>query len=68
MVWVLMEVDLISSPLTSFCLCLIWLIRCPTYRQNTLRANIQKTLEEAIGCISDTRATQAKYLGFQNII
>ena len=38
------------------------------YRRNALRANFQKTLEEARGCISDTRATQAKYLGLQNNI
>ena len=39
-----------------------------TYRRNALRANFQKTLEEARGCISDTTATQAKYLGLQNNI
>ena len=39
-----------------------------TYRRNALRANFQKTLEEARGCISDTRETQAKYLGLQNNI
>ena len=38
------------------------------YRRNALRTNFQKTLEEARGCISDTRATQAKYLGLQNNI
>ena len=38
------------------------------YRWNALRTNFQKTLEEARGCISDTRATQAKYLGLQNNI
>ena len=38
------------------------------YRRNALSANFQKTLEEARGCISDTRATQAKYLGLQNNI
>ena len=36
------------------------------YRRNALKTNFQKTLEEARGCISDTRATQAKYLGLQN--
>ena len=36
------------------------------YRRNALRANFQKTLEEARGCISDTRAIQAKCLGLQN--
>ena len=36
------------------------------YRRNALRAYFQKTLEEAWGCISDTRAIQAKYLGLQN--
>ena len=38
------------------------------YRRNALRTNFQKTLKEARGCISDTRATQAKYLGLQNNI
>ena len=38
------------------------------YRRNALRTNFQKTLEEARGYISDTRATQAKYLGLQNNI
>ena len=38
------------------------------YRRNALRTNFQKTLEEARVCISDTRATQAKYLGLQNNI
>ena len=37
------------------------------YRRNALRTNFQKTLEESRGCISDTRAIQAKYLGLQNI-
>ena len=37
------------------------------YRRNALRTNFQKTLEETRGCISDTRATQAKDLGLQNI-
>ena len=37
-------------------------------RRNALRTNFQKTLKEARGCISDTRATQAKYLGLQNNI
>ena len=36
------------------------------YRRNALRANFQKTLEEARSCISDTRAIQAKCLGLQN--
>ena len=36
------------------------------YRRNALRANFQKTLEEARGCTSDTRAIQAKCLGLQN--
>ena len=38
------------------------------YRWNALRANFQKTFEEARGCISDTRAIQLKYLGLQNSI
>ena len=38
------------------------------YIRNVLRANFQKTLEKARGCTSDTRATQAKYLGLQNNI
>ena len=38
------------------------------YRRNALRANFQKTLEEARGYISDTRAIQAKCLGLQNNI
>ena len=38
------------------------------YRWNALRANFQKNLEEARGCISNTRATQAKYLRLQNNI
>ena len=38
------------------------------YRRNALRTNFQKTLEEARGCISDARATQAKYLGLQKNI
>ena len=38
------------------------------YRWNTLRTNFQKTLEEARGCISDTKAIQAKYLALQNNI
>ena len=38
------------------------------YRWNALRTNIQKTLEEARGCINDARVTQAKYLGLQNNI
>ena len=38
------------------------------YRRNALRINFQKTLEETRGCISDTRATQAKYLGLQSNI
>ena len=38
------------------------------YRQNALRVNLQKTFEEAKGCLSDTRVTQAKYLGLQNNI
>ena len=38
------------------------------YRQNALRVNLQKTFEEPKGCLSDTRATQAKYLGLQNNI
>ena len=37
------------------------------YSRNALRTNFQKTLEESRGCTSDTRATQAKYLGLQNI-
>ena len=38
------------------------------YRRNALRTNFQKPLEEARVCISDARATQAKYLGLQNNI
>ena len=38
------------------------------YRRNALRANFQKTLEEVRGCVSDTRTTEAKYLGLQNNI
>ena len=38
------------------------------FRRNAFRANFQKTLEEARGCVSDTTATQAKYLGLQNNI
>ena len=38
------------------------------YRRNALRANFQKIFEEARSSISDTRATQAKYLGLQNNI
>ena len=38
------------------------------FRRNAFRANFQKTYEEAGGCVSDTRATQAKYLGLQNNI
>ena len=39
------------------------------YRHNPLRANFQKkTLHEAAGCISNTKATQVKYLGLQNKI
>ena len=38
-----------------------------SYSRNALRTNFQKTLEESRGCTSDTRATQAKYLGLQNI-
>ena len=38
------------------------------YRRNSLRVNFQKALEEARGCISDTRATQEKYLDLQNNI
>ena len=37
-------------------------------RRNALRTNFQKTLKEGRGCISDTRATQAKYVGLQNNI
>ena len=38
------------------------------YRWNALRANFQKTLEEARACISDTSAMRLKYLGLQNNI
>ena len=38
------------------------------YKRNALRTNFQKTLKEGRGCISDTRATQAKYVGLQNSI
>ena len=37
-------------------------------RRNALRTNFQKTLKEGRGCISDTRATQAKYVALQNNI
>ena len=39
-----------------------------TLSKNALRSNIQKTLDEARGCICDTRATQAKRLSLQNNI
>ena len=38
------------------------------YRRTALRTNFQKSLEEARVCISDARASQAKYLGLQNNI
>ena len=38
------------------------------YRRTALRTNFQKSLEEVRVCISDARATQAKYLGLQNNI
>ena len=38
------------------------------YRRNALRDNFLKTLEETRSCISNTRATQARYLGLQHNI
>ena len=54
MLWDLIEVDLISSHLTLICLCFRWPIRSPEKFIDgmLLRANFQKTLEQARGCIS----------------
>ena len=38
------------------------------YRRNALRANFQKALSDAQGCIGDNRTTQAKFVGLQNNI
>ena len=52
--------------------CCIFSLRClrnsveKNYRRNALRANFQKALSDAKGCISDNRTTKAKFLGQQN--
>ena len=38
------------------------------YRQNIVKANFQKTRKNPRRCVTDTRATKAKYLGLQNNI
>ena len=70
MVLLWFEVDLISSPLILICLYLIWLIRYPEKFIDGMLLGLitRKPLKRPEGCISDTKATQGKYLGLQNNI